>query len=336
VKSKIYITNLPSFYKLNLLNGIAEHIELFTIFTNETSTIRNSDFYKGNRNFRFKSLEGFNFFKKIFFIQSLVKKIQYDEIIVCGWDQLLFWLIIWLTPKNKNSIVIESSIYESKTNGLKGFIKKFFLFRISKAYCSGKSQAAILKNLGFRGEIIITKGVGIFNIVKQPPFIKIQHVYEYVYVGRFSPEKNLKLLIETFNNLPQFNLNLIGFGPQEQELKSIANSNVIFHGAISNFNLSEVLKKFHVLILPSISEPWGLVVEEALNNGLPVIVSDKVGCVDEIVTDDIGLIFTYNDSKSLEDKIYAISNSNFYNSLRLIISQMDFEKVAQQQINCYI
>ena len=40
--------------------------------------------------------------------------------------------------------------------------------------------------------------------------------------------------------------------------------------------------EYDILILPSLSEPWGLVVEEALYYGMPVIISDRVGCRSEV------------------------------------------------------
>ena len=50
-------------------------------------------------------------------------------------------------------------------------------------------------------------------------------------------------------------------------------------------------------------------VEEALYNGLPVIVSNMVGCADEIVKNDVnGFIFDINDKSNLKEKIDLITN----------------------------
>jgi glycosyltransferase involved in cell wall biosynthesis len=92
-----------------------------------------------------------------------------------------------------------------------------------------------------------------------------------------------------------------------------------------------------VLILPSLSEPWGLVVEEALNNGLPVIISEKVGCMSEIIVHDYnGIIFSLSEPDNLQKAILRMANVNYYNTLRMNISQMDFEKAAEQQVNTYL
>lgn len=219
MKKKIYITNLPSFYKINLLNGISKYIEIFVVFTNQSSKQRNNNFFEGDKRFKFINLDKLNIIRKSLYCIKLIKNEKFDELILCGWDQILFWIILFFSPKQLNALVIESSIHESSVTGFKGFLKKIFLSRISKAYCSGRSQVSILDKLNFRGEIVITKGVGLFNIIKQPAYYELKLVKNFVYVGRFSPEKNVKILINVFNRIPDLNLHLIGFGPQEADLK---------------------------------------------------------------------------------------------------------------------
>lgn len=332
----IYITNIPSFYKINLFNEIAKKKKILVIFTDENHNNRNEDFCKGERKFEFISLANKSMLAKIFSVQKLLISVKYKNLFLAGWDQVLIWFLAFINSKNKNSIIIESSIFESKTSGFKGFIKKFFLLRISRAYCSGLKQSEIVKQIGFKGEIIITKGVGVFNFIPQPIFEKVNKVNQFVYVGRLSPEKNLVFLINQFNELPELNLHIVGFGPQELELKSIAKNNIIFHGAVENQKLIWLFKSMHVLVLPSLSEPWGLVVEEALNNGLPVIVSNKVGCIEEVVTDELGVIFEIENKKGLLSSIEVMQNIDFYNRLRFNISKLNFEQITEMQVKCYI
>lgn len=332
---KLYITNLPSFYKINLLNRINKHTNINVIFTNEKSEIRNNDFYKGEREFSFVALDSLNFFQKIILILNKINQVK-QEVIICGWDQWLFWLVAMISEKKKNAVVIESSIHESSTKGWKGIIKKIFLSRISKAYCSGESQMKILKALNFKGVVVKTKGVGVFNIQPQASYVATTKVKDFVYVGRLSKEKNLEFLVETFNQLPELNLHVIGFGPLEMKLKKLAKPNISFLGAIKNSDLYDKLQNYHVLVLPSLVEPWGLVVEEAMNAGLPVIVSDKVGCAEEIVNFSNGLVFQLKEPKSIFDCIEKMTDLHYYNNLRKNISQLDFNKIAEEQVACYL
>lgn len=333
----IFITNLPSFYKINLYNEINKRSRIFVIFTGESGEIRNEDFFKGTRIFDYIYLEKKNTLRKALNICQIIQKNNYNKLILGGWDSLLMWFAAYYSPIYRNAIVIESSYLESVTTGIKGFIKKRFMRRINKAYVSGKAQRILAERLNFKGEIVITKGVGLFNIVPQPKFTAKKSVKNFIYVGRLSLEKNLKYLIEIFNELPNFILNIVGFGPLENELRSLANSNIRFHGAVENKALSAYYQANDVFILPSLSETWGLVVEEAFNNNLPVIVSDKVGCADEIIVpDENGIIFSLSERDSLRDAVIKMADVDYYNKLRKNIAQMDFNKIAETQVNCYL
>lgn len=332
----IYITNIPAFYKINLFNKIAERKSLLVIFLDDSNKQRNEDFYKGERKFEYISLGKFSVTIKFLKIISIILKTDYKQLIIGGWDSIFFWSFILFSPKSKNSVVIESSIYESNTTGIKGFVKRFFLKRIKTAYVSGKAQKDLVLALGFKGEIKTTKGVGIFNLVKPPEYYPKNEIINFIYVGRLSEEKNLKNLIHTFNELNNLQLIIVGFGSQEDELKSIAKNNITFYGAVDNINLQAIYRSNDVFILPSLSEPWGLVVEEAFNNGLPVIVSNKVGCSTEIVEiDKNGLIFNIEEEDSLKKAILQIIDPPYYNSLRKNVCKIDFEKIAKEQIDCY-
>jgi glycosyltransferase involved in cell wall biosynthesis len=333
---KIIITNLPSFYKINLYNRISFKQNILVIFTGNKANVRNEDFFLGTILFNYKNLSSGNIFRKGLETISHIRKNKYNEIIIGGWDSIYMWLAAFYPTSSKKSVVVESSILESKTTGFKGLIKKLFISRISVAYVSGESQKKLVKQLNFKGKIIVTKGVGIFNIKPQPQFYKVTEVKNLIYVGRLSHEKNLQFLIETLNKLPYLNLNIIGFGPQESFLKSIAGPNIFFHGAVPNAELYKIYQRNDIFILPSISEPWGMVVEEAFNNGLPVIVSDRVGCAAEIINETNGLIFNSTCREELDKAILKMLDIDFYNSLRQNISKMNFEKIAEEQVNCYL
>ena len=240
---KIVITNLPAFYKINLFNEISKYLKLLVIFTGDDAAIRNKDFFTGNILFDSKTLTKGNGFKKTSDLIKIFNEIQYNECIIGSWDSLPMWTAAFLSPVLKNALILESSEFESTTKGAKGFLKSIFIKRISKIYAPGIAQKNLAKVLGFKGEIVITKGVGIFNIIHQPAYIKKEVVTNFIYVGRLSPEKNLTQVVETFKYFPYLTLNIIGFGPFEKELKEVATSNVFFAGSVNNKGLYEVYQK---------------------------------------------------------------------------------------------
>ncbi|WP_294234887.1 glycosyltransferase family 4 protein [uncultured Chryseobacterium sp.] len=335
---KIFITNLPAFYKINLFNEIAKKENIHVIFTGNTAEMRNNDFFKTQLiNFPYTDLSKKSKISKTLIFLKFFFNRSYSEVIIGGWDEWLMWLALFLSPRRKNSAIVESSIYESSIVGTKAFFKKIFFKKISKVYASGKNQTKLVYSLKFKGAVIETKGVGIFNIRNQPPFIGREKIKNFLYVGRLATEKNVSRLIEVFNQMPEFELHVVGFGPLENDLKNLAENNIRFHGAIKNEELYRLYSKYDVFILPSTIEPWGLVVEEALNNGMPVIASNKVGCVGEVLIDNFnGMVFNSDDMLSLKEKISQISIPDNYNYLRENISKMDFKKIALSQTNAYL
>ena len=335
--NKLFITNLPSFYKLNLYNAIAERKKIYVVFTGDTAGDRNKDFFKGDMKFDRFTFRRTNLLYRILTSLRLLLTVRYDELVVGGWDSLPMWIFALLSPAGKNSVVVESSYLESQTDGLKGRIKRFFIRRIRrKAYVSGIGQQRLVENLKFRGTVVKTKGVGVFNVVKQPPFEPRAEVRRFLYVGRLTEVKNLPFLVKAFRKRPDLTLTIAGFGEQEQYLKSIAGENVQFLGAVDNKKLSEVYQANDVFVLPSISEPWGLVVEEALNNGMPVLVSDRVGCGPEIVNENNGRVFRFDSEDNLLAKIDEMTDAELHNRMRLNISRMDFEATEHEQIEAYL
>lgn len=333
--NQIYITNLPSFYKISLWNKVAEKKKILTIFTGIATEIRNEDFFKGEKNFDFVQLNG-SLFKQTIQLIRILTTTKFDELFIGGWDGIPYLLASILSSKKKNRAIIESSIFESNINGWKSFIKKFFLRHITKVIVPGIAQKELVVSLNFKGEIMISGGCGLLNYIKQPPYIRREKVSNFLYVGRLAEEKNLELLISTFNNLPNLTLTIIGFGPLETQLKKIASKNTQFLGAVSNSELSQHYQNNDVFILPSNRETWGLVVEEALNNGIPIIASNKVGCYKDLIGEKYGLIFMWNSSESLKKSILKMTDIEFYNELRKNIATLDFIKRGNKQIETYL
>jgi glycosyltransferase involved in cell wall biosynthesis len=63
-----------------------------------------------------------------------------------------------------------------------------------------------------------------------------------------------------------------------------------------------------VFVLPSAHEPWGLVVNEAMNAAKPVVVSDQVGCAPDLVRDGVnGFVFPAGDIGALAERLRRLT-----------------------------
>ena len=189
--------------------------------------------------------------------------------------------------------------------------------------------------MGFKGDIHITGGVGIFHkperIIEKE---KETNEKKYLYVGRLIPCKNLEFLIERFNANGK-PLTVVGKGELKSKLKAMAKENITFKGFVENSKLPEVYMAHDIFILPSRTETWGLVVEEAIYWGLPIITSDRVGCSNEmVITPNTGVTFELDNKDSFNDAINEIeSNYKLYRDNALAF---DFEERDKKQVNCFL
>jgi glycosyltransferase involved in cell wall biosynthesis len=336
----VFITQLPAFYKVNLYNEITKKRKILVIFIGNSSHERASDFVSRDFNFDyyFLSHEKFENASQVKASLSLIiimSKINYKKVVVSGWNLLVFWVVVFLSRRNKNCMVLESSINDSQYMGLKGLLKKMFLRRVSRVYASGSLHVNLLKKLGFSNEVITTRGVGLIN--HHSVFFNENQSYErkFLFVGRLVAIKNVLSLIELFNDLPDFDLTIIGDGPLYSETLSRTNSNIKIIRHVENENLLKLMKDSDFLILPSLSEPWGLVVEESLSCRTPVIVSRESGA-SELVSHGVnGYLFNAHDIKSLKSILLSINNVSYQKMKGNITSNMIRDKDLEQ-VNSYL
>jgi glycosyltransferase involved in cell wall biosynthesis len=133
-----------------------------------------------------------------------------------------------------------------------------------------------------------------------------------IFVGRLSPEKNLKSLISLFRLFKadqlDYKLILVGEGPLKEKLHNDIlkyGLNIDIIGSILWNDLSELYKNSKCLILPSINETWGMVANEAIQMGISVICSASCGCANDLVIDHYsGLVVNNFDFSDKKDTAY--------------------------------
>lgn len=136
-----------------------------------------------------------------------------------------------------------------------------------------------------------------------------------VYVGRLSPEKSIDVLLRAVSLCNASScpvaIDVIGSGPDRPSLESLAarlGVDVTFHGFVQQDDLSEHLLRADIFVLPSASEPWGLVVNEAMDFELPIILSRNVGCRPVLLEEGVnGLSFAAGDHQELARQIQSIA-----------------------------
>lgn len=138
--------------------------------------------------------------------------------------------------------------------------------------------------------------------------------FKICFAGRQSLRKGIHYLLQALEQTGQESWELHCLGMQSAESHGdFSNfkgpSKVVQHGAVPQVELAAVLQQMHVLVLPSAEEAFGLVVVQALEAGIPCIVSDRVGAKDLVRESATGSVFPFGSVEALSGAL-AYWNDN--------------------------
>lgn len=130
----------------------------------------------------------------------------------------------------------------------------------------------------------------------------------FIYVGRLEEGKGILMLLAAFRRCVERGapvaLDVVGSGSLSDVAARDAAElpGLTAHGRLEGQALLDVYAAADVLVCPSLVENWGLVVNEAMAAGIPVIATRSVGCVDDLVEHGVtGLLANTGDPDSLAD-----------------------------------
>jgi len=186
-------------------------------------------------------------------------------------------------------------------------ILRFAYLRVAAFLSVGTQNRAYYRYLGIPDKKIFRVPYSVDNnrfrqrsSVAKADIVKLRFEYGIpaddvvvLFASKFMGRKNPMVVVQAAEMLVRqglsFTLVLAGSGEQERELKEAVAAakltNVVFLGFINQSALPDVLGISDIFILPSEDEPWGLIVNEALCAGLPVIIGEQVGCAPDLVVD---------------------------------------------------
>lgn len=126
-----------------------------------------------------------------------------------------------------------------------------------------------------------------------------------VFAAKLLPHKGCADLIRAFGARPRKNAHLVivGDGPERDRYKELAErlapSRVHFLGFVNQQRMPAAYAVGDLFVLPSHYEPWGLAINEAMCLGLPIVASDQVGAVPDLVLPDNGWVFPAGNVQAL-------------------------------------
>jgi 1,2-diacylglycerol 3-alpha-glucosyltransferase len=343
----VLVTEIISPYRIPLFNALARQpgIDLHVIFLSETDpSLRQWQIYKHEISFSYGVL--FSWRRRIGRYNLLIDprmtralKAAAPEIVVCGgysylasWQSLLWsrWhqvpFLLW-SESNEQDLRRRTLIVE--------FLKKEFLSRCTAFLVPGQSARAYLRALGVHNENIFTAPNAVdndlFAVAAERARSHAQELRKeltlperyFLFVGRLVFEKGVFDLLDAYAKLEsrlrdQVGLVFAGDGPCRQALEEqaakISPGDIRFTGFIQRDELPGYYSLSEALILPTHSDTWGLVVNEAMACGLPVVVSTVAGCACDLVKPDWnGFLIPSRNSSSLSLAMASLAGQSQLN-----------------------
>lgn len=261
-----------------------------------------------------------------------VRKDRPDAVILMSWMNPTWWLAILVCVALKIPFLYmtdQNIEVEPSKPGWKTWPKRLLLgrglFRLAAGFlCAGTANQMLYKYYGVPDEKLVpfafTWAHG--DLLECADGLKSrrqefrtelgipENNFVVLYCGRLSKEKSGIDLLRAYRQLSSKNLSLlfVGDGPLRKQMEDFVHQHDVHSVYFSGFQGRLETPKFYaladVLVVPSHRETWGMVVNEAMCFGLPVIASDQVGASKDLILDGYnGLSFPESNVKALASRI---------------------------------
>ena len=244
--------------------------------------------------------------RRVFECARKAFKTDADFILLAGYDRLEYWCQAFILRLRRKRIGVfcDSTMNDRRQYLFKYLLKRLFFYMIDAGFCYGQRSRDYLMFHGVPRKSIYLRCQAAWlpsyycaerAFVERIEAISTLSRPRVLFVGRLSPEKNLHTLISAIAALREtvdVECVIVGTGPLTAALRDQINAlslsgHVTLSGPQSGEKLYQEYSAATVLALPSESEPWGLVVNEAFSFGCPAVVSVQCGCSPELIVEGI-------------------------------------------------
>jgi glycosyltransferase involved in cell wall biosynthesis len=235
-------------------------------------------------------------------------------IVLGGYQHPTSYAVWWYAKKSGTKLYLwcESNLNDHRSRPfLVEYLKKAFIRSCDGYVVPGKASLAYLKSYGVDEKDIVLAPNAIDTYFfsddaseqkgqieqERALFKKVWSLpkFNLLFVGRLSPEKGFPFALEVLERLQAAGLDVglivVGDGPFRSKYEALAMGKRLKHVLFLGFKQPRELPYYYrlgdLLIMPSTSEPWGLVVNEAMSCGIPVLCSHKVGAAQDLVIEDL-------------------------------------------------
>ena len=330
------VTNIVAPYRLPTWRALAERcgeVYVFACAEREPNRVWDVELPKGERQLKIHVLPGLHGFMRhrdwgVHFnpgIWYALAKVRPTHVLVTGYDTPSYWMAMLYAKRRGIPLTLWWGSHDLSSRSRRGIARavRRQAARMADTFVTyGRLASQQLLSLGVPRDRIVT-GINTVDAETVGQLVDNHRDHEcsvsrggrvrFLFVGQFLERKGVRELLEAFTYVPSeaASLTLVGYGPLEAELRSmVANkgmANVHFAGRTTT--LSEAARYYaeaDVLVMPSLVEVWGLVVNEALASGLYVLASNRAGATPDLIQSapvEVGRSFDPGDPEGFHDAL---------------------------------
>lgn len=335
MKKVVFSTNLPSPYRVDFFNEFGKYCDLTVLYERKSSAERNAS-WKGKQAINFTEVyldlkpSGVDLASGSA-LRDYVRRNPSDILIFTNYSSPATQkAITWCKLHGREYLMEYDGGFNKKDNIIKRLYKQWLLKGAKMHLTTADEHIKYLKNLGIVPATIkkypftSISDSDIYSLDEESTFqrkllrkdLGLKEKQIIITVGRFSNNtayrKGYDILMNVAKNLDStIGVYIIGEEPTPEYVRLKEDNhldNVHFVGFKNKDELARYYKAADLFILLSREDIWGLVINEAMAHGLPIITSDKCIAGLELVENDVnGYIVSLDNAKLIAEKIESIA-----------------------------
>ncbi len=320
MKSALLITNIPAPYTVDFFNELGKKIELTVLFEGETSQERNDDWYT-EKAYNFSSL--YLSKQENCSIKKFIDE-NYDIIIIGNYSSPIGRKAIrYMKKKNLPFYIHVDGGIINKESWLKRKIKQYFLSAATGFFSSGEQTNKYIKHYSKNSMILTYPFTSVRKVAfcdtpilhNQKVNLRDNKIYKeefiVLFVGQFVHRKGLDVLIDAAKSIRKdVGIYCLGGVPSAELVKQVKEANlgnVHFMDFVRPEKVLTEMRFADILVFPTRYDIWGLVVNEALSQGTPVISTDKSVAALELIKNNFnGVLVSSENAEELAAAINSV------------------------------
>lgn len=322
MKRIVLLTEIPAPYRIPLFNALAAKVDLEVVFLARRNPERPYELHEEEMRFRWRVLPHRDLTvggRWLVLDRGVLSSLRgADAVVLGGWNQPAFWLALaWARTARTPAVGWIESTLGDRRSPLTWPVKRLLAGLHSAFVVPGAAAREYVRALAPNARVEVAPNAVDADLftsrVSEREALRSELGIDgccFLYVGRLAPEKGVDVLLRAFDGVDG-ELVVAGDGDERERLRSLAPPRTRFLGHLDRDALPAWYAAADALVLPSLSEPWGMPLNEAAAAGMVLVASDAVGAARELVEDGRnGFVVPAGDVGALHDALVRVASDD--------------------------